>query len=339
MVEECVYGDIGGTEPKKELAPDLAKAVSEHYIFLSGVSKSYGDKVVVNDISLIVDEGETLCILGESGSGKSTLLKLIAGHLDTDGGEIYVDEEMIEGPTDKLVPGYKHIKLIHQNIKLSQFKTIHDNLKSATYEFKPEFREDKVKELLKLTKLEDKVDAFPPELSGGQQQRIAIGAALANEPDVALLDEPFSHLDVPLKAEIRKDLMTMLDELGMTTIFVSHDANDAFAVADKVVVLREGIIQQSGTPEEIYRNPVNEYVAGFFGPVNVLKIEDATLLVRPEQIRLSDNGTYTGKVKESTFYGFHYLNKVESDMSQEEITIYSKEKFEVGTEIKFDYSE
>lgn len=335
MAEECVYGEIGGLEPKETLQGELAKEVQDHYIYLSGVTKSYDDKVVVNDISLAVEEGETLCILGESGSGKSTLLKLIAGHIDADGGDIFVDAERIDGPENKLVPGYKHIKLIHQNNKLSQFKSIYNNLKSATYEFKPEFRDEKVQELLKLTKLEDKKDAFPPELSGGQQQRIAIGAALANEPDVALLDEPFSHLDVPLKAEIRKDLMEMLRELGTTNVFVSHDANDAFAVADKVVVLRNGLVQQYGTPEDIYRNPANEYVASFFGPINVLNVKGETLLVRPEEINIDADGQLKGQVIDCTFFGHAYHLSIESETAEKPILVYHESRLELNDEIKF----
>ena len=333
MADECVYGEIGGLEPRKALSPELSKKVTNHFIYVSKVSKSYGGKLVVNDVTLDLNEGQALCILGESGSGKSTLLKLIAGHIDADSGDIYVNSERIVGPADKLVPGYKHIKLIHQNIKLSQFKTIHDNLKSATYEFKPEYREEKVNELLKLTRLEDKVDAFPLELSGGQQQRIAIGAALANEPDVALLDEPFSHLDVSLKAEIRQDLMDMLTELGMTTIFVSHDANDAFAVADKVIVLRNGVIEQIGTPDEIYRNPANEYVARFFGPVSVFVVNGKKQLVRPEQLSLNTGVTAIGQliIERCKFYGNHYLIEGTCDNAQGIVSVYSSTSIRIGS--------
>lgn len=305
-------------------------------IKLSKVSKTYDNGTsALTDISFEVTSGRVVYILGESGSGKSTLLKIIAGLEDANKGTVYVDQEEITGPSQNLVPGFDHIAYVPQDFKLQQFWTVKDNIGKKISHYPFEEKLARIEELLQLCQLEDYADRFPRELSGGQQQRIAMAAAVADEPDVVLLDEPFSNLDLPMKSEVRKEIIGMLRTLGITVLLVSHDPAEALAVADQIIMLNQGKLEQLGSPEDLYQKPKSLYAAKFLGPVNELKVGKKKLLVRPENIIIEPHGGYHASVTESIFMGMHYHTYLQLDKSTAPILCYTKTALEKNTAVRF----
>ena len=308
-------------------------------ISVKKISKRYDSKVdAVRGISFDIKEGEVISILGESGSGKSTLLRLIAGLEDADHGSIAIDDEVIKGPTDNLVPGYDFVSLVFQNFQLQRFKTIRDNIASEIYFLDAEHRDERVNELLDLCRLVDKSADFPHQLSGGQQQRVAIAIALAKEPEVVLMDEPFSNLDSRLKTIIRQEMIDILRAEGVTVVMVSHDHADALSVADRIMVMRKGEMVQIATPEELYHFPTSEYAASFLGPINYLSVNGGSepLGVRPEKLKIVKEGKYKGLVEKATFQGMHYHISVNSAISNNSILIYSDGNIKEGSTLEFE---
>lgn len=289
----------------------------------------------MSEITFEIAEGGVIYVLGESGSGKSTLLKIIAGLEDSDHGSVSVGNEIITGPSQNLVPGYDSIAHVAQDFKLQQFWTVRDNIGKKISHYSKVDKEERIRELLALCKLESHADRFPKELSGGQQQRIAIVAAIADEPDVVLLDEPFSNLDLPMKSEVRKEIISMLRALGITVMLISHDPAEALAVANSIILLRDGKLEQMGTPEEVYRNPISFYAAKFLGPVNELSVNKKNELIRPEDIRIVSSGLYEGQIESTTFMGMHYQVYISSKLSSKALLAYSSEALKRGQSVRF----
>ncbi|MCV9388894.1 ABC transporter ATP-binding protein [Reichenbachiella ulvae] len=303
---------------------------------VQNISKSFDNNAVIKNISFDIPEGEVICILGQSGSGKSTLLRMIGGLEDADEGTIMVDNEEITGPAKNLVPGYDFINFVSQHFKLERFRTVKDNISSVISYYPDEDREARIQELLELCKLTEKAKSFPHELSGGQQQRVAIAMALADEPFLLLMDEPFSNLDVNMKTEIRGEIVDILKKAEVTVILVSHDPVDAMAIADRVMILENGEISQIDSPKELYENPKSSYAAQFLGPINYIQTNGSVEGVRPEHFVLSDSGTHEGKISQCLFMGMHYHLSVNSGIAESKLLIYSKEALPVGQSIRFD---
>ncbi|TMJ26792.1 MAG: ABC transporter ATP-binding protein, partial [Alphaproteobacteria bacterium] len=257
---------------------------------LEGVSKHFGKITAVNQISLQVRRGELVTLLGPSGCGKTTLLNLIAGFLDPDAGEIAIDGRRI---TD--VPAYRReIGIMFQSYALFPHMSVAANV---AYGLKmrriprPEITR-RVAQALALIKLEGLEDRKPRQLSGGQQQRVALARALVIRPRVLLLDEPFSALDRNLRASMQVELKEIVRKLEVTTIFVTHDQSEALSLSDRIAVIAQGRIHQLGSPQEIYRRPIDRFVASFIGDANVLRgrlvgIDGATAAVALGQIEVS----------------------------------------------------
>jgi spermidine/putrescine transport system ATP-binding protein len=236
---------------------------------LRNVTLAYGDFVAVKDVSLTIRKGEFVTLLGPSGCGKTTILRSIAGLVQPTGGEINVAGRRIDN-----IPIHKrNIGLVFQNYALFPHKSIYDNiafgLKYRNVE-KPLIAQ-KVKRALDMVRLPGVEKKLPSEMSGGQQQRIALARAIVIEPDVLLLDEPLSALDANLREEMRTELKIIQREVGITTIFVTHDQEEALAMSDRIVVMNKGLIEQVGTPEEVYRRPESRFVASFLGQSNLLE--------------------------------------------------------------------
>lgn len=256
--------------------------------------------------------GEFLAIVGKSGTGKSTLLNMMAGHLDADKGTISFREEPIQGPADRLVPGYEEIQLVHQQFELQAFMSAEENIRRPILGYVKEYQENKVNELLALSGLANKRSKKPSELSGGQQQKLALSTAMAVEPQVLLMDEPFSNLDPFSKQAFLREIKQMAVTYDCTAIFVTHDTRDALSVADRILVLDEGTIIQEGTPREVYESPVNVEVGRFFGPLNVFSPKEWNTVfgmksktqigVRPEQFLWSWLGNGTQVVVRDTLF-------------------------------------
>ncbi|MBN2105704.1 sulfate ABC transporter ATP-binding protein [bacterium] len=242
-------------------------------IEISGVSKSFGKFVALNNVHLNIQAGELIALLGPSGSGKTTLLRIIAGLESADAGEIrlFNEDTMNKKVKDRMV-GF-----VFQHYALFRHMTVFDNIAFGlrvrprrTRPAKTEIR-DKVFSLLRLVQLEHFSDHYPAQLSGGQRQRIALARALAVEPKVLLLDEPFGALDAKVRKELRRWLRRLHDEIHVTTVFVTHDQEEALEVADRLVIMNNGGIEQIGTPEDVYHNPVNPFVFNFLGDVNLFR--------------------------------------------------------------------
>ena len=236
-------------------------------ITVERVTKSFGTFVALNEVSLEVPSGALLALLGPSGSGKTTLLRIIAGLEAADSGSVrYHDEDVTRAPVTE-----RNVGFVFQHYALFRHLSVFENVAFALRVRKaPRARvRERVRELLRLVQLEGLERALPAQLSGGQRQRIALARALAAEPKVLLLDEPFGALDARVRQELRRWLRRLHDELRVTSVFVTHDQEEAFEVADRVVIMNHGRIEQTGTPEEIFEQPANPFVMDFLGNVNV----------------------------------------------------------------------
>jgi sulfate transport system ATP-binding protein len=270
-------------------------------IEVHNVSKRFGDFVALEDVCIRVGDGALTALLGPSGSGKSTLLRIIAGLETPDSGEVVIGErEVTDTPARTRDVGF-----VFQHYAPFKHMTVHDNVAfglTVRKRPKPEI-EARVAELLGLVRLEGLADRYPSQLSGGQLQRMALARALAVQPKVLLLDEPFGALDAQVRGELREWLRRLHEEIHVTTIFVTHDQEEAMEVAEQIVVMNKGRIEQAGTPRELYESPRNEFVMSFIGPVN--RLGDA--FVRPHDIQIlseADGTTTEALVQRVVHLGF-----------------------------------
>ena len=240
-------------------------------IVIENVHKQFGSFIALNDVSLTIPSGELVALLGPSGSGKTTLLRIIAGLETADAGRISFNGE----ETTSRSVRERQVGFVFQHYALFRHLTVADNvafgLNVKPRALRPSKKEikEKVHDLLKLVQLEGLADRYPAQLSGGQRQRIALARALAVEPQVLLLDEPFGALDAQVRAELRRWLRRLHDEIHVTSVFVTHDQEEALEVADRIVVMNQGRIEQAGTPDEVYESPANPFVLNFLGHVNL----------------------------------------------------------------------
>lgn len=269
---------------------------------LSNVCKSFGAVEVLKDINLTVDEGEFVVFVGPSGCGKSTLLRVISGLEEASSGDIEIGGALV----NDVAPAKRGIAMVFQSYALYPHLTVRDNMALALKQArmpKPEIA-SRVAEASRMLSMEDYLDRRPSELSGGQRQRVAIGRAVVREPELFLFDEPLSNLDAALRMNTRLEIARLHRQLGATMIYVTHDQVEAMTLADKIVVLRDGRVEQIGAPMEIYNNPANRFVAEFIGspsmnfiPAQRLNGPDGFHVgVRPEYAHISDNGRLPGTI-------------------------------------------
>lgn len=325
-------------------------------IDLVNISKSYGDNVVLDDLNLYIKENEFLTLLGPSGCGKTTTLRIIGGFESPDQGRVMFGGKDIS----KLPPNERQLNTVFQKYALFSHMTIAENIafglkikkKSKTY------IDDKIKYALKLVNLDGFENRRPDSLSGGQQQRIAIARAIVNEPKVLLLDEPLGALDLKLRQDMQYELIRLKNELGITFIYVTHDQEEALTMSDTIVVMNQGYIQQIGSPEKIYNEPQNAFVADFIGESNIIDarfVEDKVVnilgqnfpcvdvgfpknsavdvVIRPEDIDLvaPEEGTIKGVVTSLIFKGVHY--EMEVMANGHEWLVHSTDLSPVGAEV------
>ena len=235
---------------------------------LDSISKSFGDKPVLNDISIEIDEGERFTLLGQSGCGKSTLLRMIAGFESPDKGKIWIEGHEISSlPVEK-----RPVGMIFQNYALFPHMTVYDNIAVGprVRELSEPEIEKRIDELLEITHLRDLKNSYPQNISGGEAQRVALARAVINRPKILLLDEPLSALDPSLRKHLREELVEMQRTLGITFLFVTHDQEEAMSMATKMCIMEKGSIKQSGTPADLYERPKSSFVANFLGEINCL---------------------------------------------------------------------
>ena len=278
------------------------------------VTKRFGAFTVLNDVNLHVQEGELVALLGPSGCGKTTLLRILAGLERPDQGRIFLQGTEV---TDQRI-SERRVGFVFQHYALFRHMTVADNIAFGLTVLPRAQRpsatriQEKVRELLGLVQLQAMADRYPSQLSGGQRQRVALARALAVEPKLLLLDEPFGALDAKVRKELRRWLRRLHDELHITGILVTHDQEEALEVADEIVVINEGRIEQIGTPDDLYDRPANQFVMRFLGPVTELN----NRLVRPHdlELRTSDPGqAMIGRISRIVRVGFEVRVDVTSD--------------------------
>jgi iron(III) transport system ATP-binding protein len=298
---------------------------------LSELYKKYNRKegYAVKGVSLKVERGELLALVGESGSGKTTLLRMIAGFEIPEKGQIHLNHLCVVGPRSFVNPEKRKIGMVFQDYALFPHLTVYQNIIFGLRHLDKDQKKERAEQVLQLVGLQQFGARYPHQLSGGQQQRTALARALAPQPDLILLDEPFSNLDGLLKEQVRKDMRDILKKTGSTAIFVTHDTKDALATADRIAILKNGEIEQTGSSKELYEKPVNAYVASFFGQINLFEAkpskggfqtalghislpeppesqeQEVFLSIRPEHINYCapGKGQYCGHVQELTYMG------------------------------------
>ena len=239
---------------------------------MEGVSKDYGRELAVEDLALEVNDGELLTLLGPSGCGKTTTLRMIAGLEEPSTGTITIAGETVTADADGAFkkPEERDVGIVFQDYALFPHLSVHENIAFGLQEMDDVDTDERVAELLELVDLEAHVEKMPSQLSGGQQQRVALARSLAPEPDVLLLDEPFSNLDVRLRVEMREEVRRILKRAGVTAISVTHDQEEALSISDRVAIMNDGAIAQIGDPAEVFENPESRFVASFLGQASFL---------------------------------------------------------------------
>jgi len=283
---------------------------------VQNISFSYYKTPVVKNINFTVNKGQHIAIIGESGCGKSTLLKLIYGLYDLDEGHIFWNNQEILGPKFHLVPGMPFIKYLSQDFDLMPYTTVEENVGKFLSNTNPTLKKQRVQELLAIVEMTKYATVKAQFLSGGQQQRVALARVLALEPEILLLDEPFSQIDNFRKNSLRRNLFAYLKAKEITVIVATHDSTDALSFADQTLALLNGELIQNSPSMDLYHHPVNQYVASLFGEVNELPLSqltfdetEQTVLLYPHQLMVVANGLLKVIVKKSYFKGSHYLIK------------------------------
>lgn len=316
-------------------------------ITINHALKKYGSFTAIPDLSLEIKPGEFFTLLGPSGCGKTTLLRMIAGFNSIEGGEFYFGDRLI----NDLDPSKRNIGMVFQNYAIFPHLTVRKNVAFGLQNRKlpKEEIKEKTDKFMELMKIKEYADRLPEKLSGGQQQRVALARALAIEPEVLLMDEPLSNLDAKLRVEMRTVIKEIQNRLGITTVYVTHDQEEAMAVSDRIAVMNQGVIQQIGSPKALYQRPANSFVATFIGRTNMMKAkvwvegnrkgiifdegyklemknlvnvsdgQEVKVSVRPEELVIEGvgedkNANYlSGKVQYSTFLGLntHYIVELE----------------------------
>lgn len=238
------------------MSTKLLTIQSLHKTFNSGKVKA------LNDVSFFLEKGDVLAVVGESGSGKTTLIRLIAGLETLDSGEIEINNKTVSSNSVFIEPQQRNVGMVFQDYALFPHLTIFKNIEYGLS--KQENKEERVREVLKLVGLSGMEKRYPHELSGGQQQRIALARALAPRPELLILDEPFSNLDVILRSQLRQDILQIIKQTNTTAIFVTHDIKDAITISDQIIILKQGIILQEGSTKEVHEKPEESYVKKLF---------------------------------------------------------------------------
>lgn len=285
---------------------------------IKNISFTYIDTPVIEEVSFTISKGQNTAIIGESGCGKSTLLKLIYGLYDLDSGAIIYNGNPILGPKHNLVPGEDYIKYLAQDFDLMPYTTVEENVGKFLSNMFPEQKKVRVQELLDMVEMTAFAKVKAKFLSGGQQQRVALARVLALEPEIILLDEPFSQIDSFRKNSLRRNLFRYLKDKGITCIIATHDSTDALSFSDETIVVQNGKVVAKGNPKTLYENPTTKYIASLFGEVNELRLtqlidvepeQDQILLLYPHQLKVVDNAIMKAVVKQCYFKGSHYLIK------------------------------
>lgn len=327
-------------------------------IKFKGVHKSFGSNKIITDFNLKGKEDEFLVLVGPSGCGKSTLLRMIAGLEKIDEGEIFINDKKI----NELHPSKRQTAMVFQSYALYPHMNVFENMSfGLKIEKRPkEEIMSKVTEAAKILKIEELLDRRPKELSGGQRQRVAMGRAIVRNPKIFLFDEPLSNLDAKLRNQMRLEIKKLQRQMDVTSIFVTHDQTEAMTLGDRIVVINDGIVEQVGTPKEIYSNPNTKFVAEFIGSPqmnlfdcsikngiakigeaqvnldNLININDASIGIRPDDIQITDSGKFESKANLVEYLGSDMI--IYSSIGGQDFSCKLSSKIDVkaGDNFKFD---
>ena len=303
------------------------------YLNIQKLVKYYNkDNPIIKELDFSVKKGEFVSFIGESGSGKTTFLKCLAGLEKINSGKITLNNKILNDKDIFIKPHLRKIGLIFQDYPLFPHLNVLDNIKinlNESYYTNLDYYID----LMGLTNL---LKRFPHELSGGEQQRVSIARALVREPDLLLMDEPFSNLDFAIKSKIQNEIYKILKKTNTTTILVTHDIKDTFDISDKLLVFKAGIVQQFDNPEEMYCNPANCYCAKMLGELNQIQIENKEFYIRPEKIKIVKDSKYKVKVEKISFVGKEY--KIEATLNGDIIHFFSNNNISSSNELFIDFN-
>ena len=300
------------------------------YLSLKNISKKYKDKEILKNISFDIKEGELICILGPSGCGKTTLLNIIGGFVSDFSGDVLLSDENI----NNIPPEKREIATVFQSYGLFTHKNVIDNVSYGLKLLKIDkhMRKKRARDMLEKVGLAGYEKKKIKELSGGEQQRVAIARSMVLNPKLLLLDEPLSNLDVHLRDVMRKEIKRIQKEFGVTMIIVTHDQEDAFKLADRVIVINEGRIEQVGTPEELYKQPKNNFISSFIGENNII---GENRVIRPEEISIKLDNSGDGEVVDETYLGstVEYLVETSDGNTLKVLTMSTAERFNIGDKV------
>ncbi|MDB5085659.1 MAG: Iron(III) transport system ATP-binding protein/spermidine/putrescine transport system ATP-binding [Bacilli bacterium] len=317
---------------------------------INSVYKKYDNKQVLSGINVSVEDGTFLALLGPSGCGKTTLLQTIAGLTPIDGGQILIDNQVVSQAGYELPTEKRNIGMVFQDFALWPHMTVYENVAFGLKlrGVKGAEARQRVQETLGIFHMESYITRFPHELSGGQKQRVAMARAIAPKPRLILMDEPLSSLDAGLRDEMRSELARIFKQLGMTVVYVTHDQLEALSMADQIAVMRTGQCEQYGTPEQVYHEPVSDYVAKFMGPATIVRVNaEYGWFVRPDDIQLqrvdsadspasseSDYQTAVGIVALRSYQGNRYRYFVNVPEYQTPIEVNYPAKLQPGERVR-----
>ena len=270
-------------------------------VTIKGVSKTFGTNTVLREFNEVFKDGEFVTLLGPSGCGKTTMLRIVAGFERPSTGEVYIDDQLVSGGKTFVQPEKRNIGMVFQSYAVWPHMNVFDNVAYplTIQKISKATIKEKVDRVLGIVHLAQYAERFPNQLSGGQQQRVALARALVAEPRLLLLDEPLSNLDAKLRESMRFEIKEIQQSLGITVIYVTHDQTEAMAMSDRIFLINRGVVQQCGTPDEIYNHPVNQFVADFLGKVDFIKgvAEEGSILINGTNQRVRYDGEKRGKVE------------------------------------------
>ena len=302
------------------------------FLKISDLKKYYNEsEPLIRNLNFSVKKGEIVSFIGESGSGKTTFLKCLAGLEKINSGSIELNGKILNDDTTFVNPNLRKIGFVFQDYPLFPHINV---LKNITINLEKSFF-SKLDYILELTNLKDLCERFPDQLSGGEQQRVCLARALIREPDLLLLDEPFSNLDSSIKFKIQQEIHKIIKQTKTTTILVTHDIKDTFNISDKILIFKAGILQQYDNPVNMYCNPVNCYCAKILGELNQVSINGKTYFIRPEKIKLTETSKFKAKVEKSLFAGKEF--KITANVAGESWSFFNEDPIDIDKNIYLNF--
>lgn len=303
------------------------------YLEVKNLVKSYGNNPVIKNLTFSIEKGQLISFVGESGSGKSTFLKCLSGLENINSGKVILNDKIINDKNLFLKPQKRKIGYVFQDYPLFPHLNIKENI---CFNLEKRYFKN-FDDIVKLTNLKPLLERYPHEVSGGELQRVSIARSIIREPDLLLLDEPFSNLDANIKYSIRDEICKIIKKTNTTTILVTHDINDALNISDKILIFKAGIVQQYSDPEKMYCKPANCYCAEVLGEINKFPKDDKIYYIRPENLKVVDSSSNSIIIEKCFFQGKSYklLGKYENNIW----SLYSKTPLKINSEVFFEYSD